>query len=56
MRVGDLLEFVAVVCLVAAAYIWTGLALALLVAAICLGYLAQCYAKSTIRLPRRKPQ
>lgn len=53
MRVGNLLEVLAALCLVAASYLWLGAPLALLAAALCLVYFAQCYAATPFRLHRR---
>lgn len=53
MRVGDVLEWLAAVCLVLGAYLGSGrLWPALLVAAVCLLYEAQCLAQ--MPLPRRR--
>ena len=59
MRVGDVFEWVAGVCLVVASFMYLGVPLALLAVALFLGYQAQCLAATefTIKLPRpRLPQ
>ena len=52
--VGDVLEWLAAVLLVAAAYVGTGLPLALAVAGVALAYFAQCYGATP--WPKRKPK
>lgn len=55
MRLGDLLEWLAAAALIAAAYRWHGVTLALVAGAVCLFYLAQCY-DATLKRPRRRPK
>jgi hypothetical protein len=50
MRVGDVLEIVAGVCLTVGAGSLAGTGVALIVAGIVIGYIAQCYG--TTELPR----
>lgn len=50
MRLGDILEWVAAGCLVAAAALWSGLILALAVGGVCLAYFAQCYSDHALVL------
>jgi hypothetical protein len=53
VRVGDVLEWLAAVLLVAGAYCATGMAWpSMLTAAVCLLYLAQCYANQKVALPK----
>lgn len=47
MTVGDVLEWLAAVAFVAAAFVFAGLALALLVGGLALAYEAQCYDTTT---------
>ena len=55
MTIGDVLEVMAALCLVAAAYIFHGAALSLLAAAVCLAYLAQVHARSAMPSRRKRP-
>lgn len=43
MRADDLLEWAAAGCFCAAAYLFVGLTLTLVVGGVCLAYFAQCY-------------
>ncbi len=55
MNIGDLLEWAGATCLVAAAYLFfhtVDMATALVVAGICLAYLAQCYADRPLAVGR----
>lgn len=55
MRLGDLLEWLSIAALIAAAYLWSGIVLALAVAAGGLFYVAQNYPQVSVRsLLRRK--
>ena len=56
MPVGDILEWLAAALLVTAAYLWSGLVLALGVAGFCLAYEAQCLASTRLALPSRRPK
>jgi hypothetical protein len=55
VTVGDVLEWIAAVAFVAAAFIFAGLALALVVAGVALVYEAQCYSSALPPFRRRKP-
>lgn len=48
MRVGDCLEVVSGVCLTAGAGLLAGLGVALIVAGLVIGYLAQCYGTTPL--------
>lgn len=48
MRLGDLFEWAAAGCLVYAAYVWSGQAMAFLAGAVSLGYMAQCYSDTPL--------
>lgn len=54
MSVGDLIEWLGGAALVAAAFIWSGLVLALAVGGVFLLYEAQCYSSQRISPPWRK--
>lgn len=57
MRLGDLLEWLAAIALVAAAYLWHhSLPQAFVVAAICLFYLGQCYGGQSVKLRTKDKQ
>jgi hypothetical protein len=53
INIGDLLEWLAAACLVAATSLFVGLALALVVAGVCLVWFAQCHARDEVTLGRR---
>ena len=53
--VGDILEWLAGACLVAAAWCWGGYMLGLLAIAICLGYFAQVYDSPSAPTPPLPP-
>jgi hypothetical protein len=55
MRVGDLSEWLGAACFAAAAYLWGGFELALVVAGVALAYFGQCYANHPVpKLPKVK--
>jgi hypothetical protein len=54
MRVGDILEWAALGCLVAASYLYLGAPLALLAAGLGGTYFAQCYSGHAVALPKLK--
>jgi hypothetical protein len=52
MYLGDFLEWLAAAALVTAAFLWSGLILALAVAGVWLAYFAQCHDGTKLVLPR----
>jgi hypothetical protein len=52
MKVGDVLEWIAGGCAIAAAFLYLSWPLALLAIALFLGYEAQCLSTTEIRIPR----
>lgn len=54
MTFGDLLEWLAAIALTVAAFIWSGLVLALAVAGVSLFYLAQVYSGARIRRRQKR--
>lgn len=53
MRIGDILEWLAVACLAGAALTLGGLAPTLLVLGVALFYFGQCYGGSPLPVPKR---
>jgi hypothetical protein len=54
VTIGDVLEWLAAACLVAAAYLWSGWVLTLAVAGVSLAYFAQVYDRAP--KPQKVPE